>query len=84
MTEGPRVNFVMRILYQNCTVLATKYPFFIRPSSDGTYYGMVRQIKFRSRQFASIFVGVIPLLELINLEIHIFPHFSFTCFDILS
>ena len=54
MTEGPRVNFVMRealfeiytwilclsylheklnpyiifILYQNCTVLATKYPFF--------------------------------------------------------
>ena len=38
-TEGSRVNFVMReanklnsilifILYQNCTVLATKYPFF--------------------------------------------------------
>ena len=31
MTEGPRVNFVMREaifkLYQNCTVLATKYPF---------------------------------------------------------
>ena len=43
MTEGPRVNFVMReasiflakqflgqLLYQNCPVLAKKYPFLIR------------------------------------------------------
>ena len=25
-----------------------------------------------------------PLLELKNLEIHSFPHFSLTCFDMLS
>ena len=44
----------------------------------------VLQIKFECRQFASIFVGVMPLLELKLLEIHSFPHFSLTCFDILS
>ena len=44
----------------------------------------VLQIKFECHQFASIFVGVMPLLELRILEIHIFPHFSLTCFDILS
>ena len=32
----------------------------------------------------SIFVGVMPLLELRILEIHSFPHFFPTCFDILS
>ena len=36
------------------------------------------------RQFASIFVGVMPLLELRILKIHSFPHFSLSCFDILS
>ena len=44
----------------------------------------VLQIKFECHQFASIFVGVMPLLELRILEIHSFPHFSLTCFDILS
>ena len=44
----------------------------------------VLQIKFECCQLASIFVGVMPLLELKLLEIHIFPHFSLTCFDILS
>ena len=44
----------------------------------------VLQIKFQCRQFASIFVGVMPLLELSILEIHSFPHFSLTCFYILS
>ena len=44
----------------------------------------VLQLKFECRQFASIFVGVIPLLELRILEIHSFRHFSLTCFDILS
>ena len=44
----------------------------------------VLQIKFECRQFASIFMGVMPLLELRILEIHSFPHFSLTCFDILS
>ena len=42
------------------------------------------QIKFECHQFASIFVGVMPLLELRILKIHSFLHFSLTCFDILS
>ena len=43
-------------------------------------------IKFEYRQFPSIFVGVMPLLELRILEIpvHSFPQFSPTCIDILS
>ena len=41
-------------------------------------------IKFECRQFPSIFVGVMPLLELKILEIHSFPQFSPTCFDIFS
>ena len=44
----------------------------------------VLQIKFECRQFASIFVGVMPLLELRILETHSFPHFSLTPFNILS
>ena len=36
------------------------------------------------RQFTSILVGVMPLLELRILKLHSFPHFSLTCFDILS
>ena len=98
-------------------------PIFIRPSSDGTYYGMVmsirpfvrvsvrqshfaalfsymlwhielkfcmslssyeHSIKFECRQFPSIFVGIVSLLELKILEIHSFPQFSLTCFDILG
>ena len=44
----------------------------------------ILQIKFECRQFALILVRVIPLSELRILKIHSFPHFSFTCFDILS
>ena len=44
----------------------------------------VLQIKFECRQFASIFVGVMPLLGLRIFEIHSFLHYSPTCFDILS
>ena len=44
----------------------------------------VLQIKFQCCQFPSIFVGVMPLLERRILEIHSFPHFSLTRFDILS
>ena len=44
----------------------------------------VLQIKFEYRQFASIFVGVMPLLELRILKIYSFPHFSLSCFDLLS
>ena len=39
---------------------------------------------FECHQFASIFVGVMPLLKLKIMEIHSFPHFYLTCFDILS
>ena len=44
----------------------------------------VPQSKFECRHFATIFVGVMPLCELRILEILSFPHFSLTCFDILS
>ena len=42
------------------------------------------QIKFECRHFLSIFVSVMPLFELRTLEIHGFPHFSPTCFDIFN
>ena len=44
----------------------------------------VLQIKFDSCYFASIFVWVMPLLELRTEEIRSFPHFFPICFDILS
>ena len=44
----------------------------------------VLQSKFECHLFASIFEGVMPLCELRIREIHSFPHFSPTCFDILS
>ena len=44
----------------------------------------VLQIKFECCQFTSVFVGVMPHLELKILEIHSFPQFPLTCFDILS
>ena len=47
-------------------------------------YFTVLQINFKCCQFVSIFVGVMPLLELKILEIHSFPHFSPRCFDISS
>ena len=98
---------------------------FIRPSSDGTYYGMVmsvrpsgspsrpsvrhsfphfspkcfdiliwnfcvslyfyaRKIKFEYHQFPSLFAGVMLLFNFKLWQICSFPHFSSTCFDILS
>ena len=44
----------------------------------------VLQIKFECRQLPSILVGVMALLELRIIEIHSFPHFSLTRFDIFS
>ena len=44
----------------------------------------VLQIKFECCQITSVFVGVMPLLELKILEIHSISHFSLTCFVILS
>ena len=44
----------------------------------------VLQIKIECREFASIFVGVMPLLERRILQIHRFLHFSLTSFNILN
>ena len=44
----------------------------------------IPQSKFECRHFATIFVQVMPLCELGILEIFSFPHFSLTCFDVLS
>ena len=45
---------------------------FIRPSSDGTYYGMVMSVRPTGSPSGSPTVS------------HSFPHFAPTCFDVLS
>ena len=52
--------------------------FLIRPSSDGTYYGMVMSVR------VSVRPSVRPTLRPSSLRPSIFRHFSPTCFDILS
>ena len=47
-------------------------------------YFDARKIKFKCHKFPSIFGGVMPLLNFKFLQICSFPHFSPTCFDILS
>ena len=47
-------------------------------------YFTVLQIKLKCCRFSSIFVGVMPLLDLSILQIHNFLDFCPTCFDILS
>ena len=57
-----------------------------------TYWAEILHVTFflwtfdhvRVRQFPSIFVWVMPLLKLKKMEIHSFPHFSPTWFDILG
>ena len=57
---------------------------FIRPSSDGTYYGMVMSVRpsvrpsVRVSVHPSVHPSVRPSVR------HSFPHFSPTCFEILS
>ena len=48
-----------------------KFVLFVRPSSDGTYYGMMMSVRPGLRP------SVHPSVR------HSFPHFSPTCFDIL-
>ena len=48
------------------------------------YFTILQITFFKCCQFVSIFVGVMPLLELKILEIHSFPQLSPTCFNILS
>ena len=55
-----RLSNMSRFSQVDCT-------FFIRPSSDGTYYGMVMSVRPSGS----------PSVR------HSFPHFSLTCFDIL-
>ena len=43
-----------------------------------------RKIKFECHQFPSLFAGVMLLFNFKLLQIYSFPHFSPTCFDILS
>ena len=47
-------------------------------------YFYVRKIKFECHQFPSLFAGVTFLFNFKLLQICSFPHFSPTCFDILS
>ena len=51
---------------------------FIRQSSDGTYYGMVMSVRPGLRP------SVHPTLRPSGSPSARFPHFSHTCFDILS
>ena len=44
----------------------------------------ILQIKFECHQLVSIFVGVMPLLEIRIPDIHSFPHFSLPFFDALG
>ena len=47
-------------------------------------YFYARKIKFECNQFPSLFAGVMLLFNFKLLQICSFPHFSPTCFDILS
>ena len=47
-------------------------------------YLYARKIKFECHQFPSLFAGVMLLFNFKFLQICSFPHFSPTCFDILS
>ena len=47
-------------------------------------YFYARKIKFECHQFPSFFAGVMLLFNVKLLQICSFPHFSPTCFDILS
>ena len=65
---------VLQIKFKCCqfaSIFVGVMPLFIRPSSDGTYYGMVMSVR------PSGSPSVRPSVR------HSFPHFSPTCFDIL-
>ena len=64
----------------NSSVLKDIINVFIRPSSDGTYYGMVMSVRpsVRVSVRPSVRPSVHPSVR------HSFPHFSPTCFEILT
>ena len=69
------------VLVIRCIKDVNKYhlSLFIRPSSDGTYYGMVMSVRVPVR--VSVRPSDSPSVR--SPSAH-FPHFSPTCFDILS
>ena len=69
--KASKILFFARCLRCLKICMANPLILFIRPSSDGTYYGMVMSVR------PSVRVSVRPSVR------HNFPHFSPTCFDIL-
>ena len=80
----PSVRPSVRVSVRPFPALFSYMLWHIEPKFGTWLCSNVLQIKFECRQFASSFVGVMPLLELRILEIQSFPHFSLTCLDILS
>ena len=72
---GPRPSWSFVVFIRTVAVSYSKSEIciiFIRPSSDGTYYGMVMSVRLR----LSVRPSGSPSTR--------FPHFFHTCFDILS
>ena len=63
---------------ENMSPTGFELSIFIRPSSDGTYYGMVTSVRPGLR------LSVHPTLHPSDSPSARFPHFSHACFDILS
>ena len=76
--------FELRILYIQFSALFSYTLWHIELKFCTWLCFTVLQVNFECRQWASIFVGVMSLLRLRIQEIHSFPHFSPTFFDILS
>ena len=67
---------------KHISIISIEKRIFIRPSSDGTYYGMVMSVRpgLHPTLRPSVRVSVLPT----GSPSARFPHFSPTCFDILS
>ena len=76
-----RTKINIQFLNKSCCGIAI-FHVFIRPSSDGTYYGMVMSVRpgLRPSDSPSIRLSVRPS----GSPSAYFPHLSYTCFDILS
>ena len=75
------VNTLMTKKYITLTGLSL---LFIRPSSDGTYYGMVMSVRPGLHPTPSVRPTLRPTLRPSGSPSARFPHFSLTCFDTLS
>ena len=72
LTHWARIWLSFYKLHLSCSSVLVLRQFFIRPSSDGTYYGMLMSVRPGLRP------SVHPSVS------HSFPHFSPLCFDTLS